>query len=395
MSVFRMTSFKKRIFISMALMSVAISGTLFWMLKNHDRRRYQQSFLKDLSVLLKQKDFQHNTNDSADVLTLRKKDGHFQKSVNDTKENMLNESQAQWTKFPYPLDINMVELVRKLRANLSVDHKPIFPYQYEFAYHSVDSCVNSSPFFIFLIKSSVQNHQYRSTIRETWANSKLMHKYNFERMFLVGNSKKENTQAALENENDMYKDMILMSFFDNYFNNTLKTIGSIHWTAKHCNRSKFVVFVDDDVLVSTSRLVEFLKHKVTSPIFFGGFIQTHKPVRNVKVKWYVSPNDYPHEEYPPMPSGGFMIMTMEFVIDLHFASQYTKKFILDDCYLGILAYKLQVSPVYIGSVYMTRVRMGSRVFNTSMIANHHYSASSMKTAWLYLQKVEQEVSDSS
>ncbi|XP_033758396.1 beta-1,3-galactosyltransferase brn-like [Pecten maximus] len=220
-------------------------------------------------------------------------------------------------------------------------------------------------------------------IRETWANSMLMRKYNFIRMFLLGNPKKVKGLSAIENENDIHKDMVLMSFHDNYYNNTLKTIGAIHWTVTHCNRSRFVVFVDDDMLVSTSRLVDFLENNATLSIFFGGFIKKHRPIRGKRLKWYVPRDDYPHDEYPPMPSAGFMIMTIDFVIDLHFASQYTKKFIYDDCYLGILAYKLHVSPVHMRRVHMRRIK--DNAVYKSMIAAHGYSPSNLNLTWLALQ----------
>ncbi|XP_069104171.1 beta-1,3-galactosyltransferase brn-like [Argopecten irradians] len=310
-------------------------------------------------------------------------DESLHKSSNGSDVNDSRTEQNTWTELPYPLDIDTVEVVRKLRSGLYVEYRPIFPYPYQFTYHHV--CTQRSSLFIFLIKSATKNYESRMAIRETWANKDLMKKHDFIRMFLLGTDKSEMYLSAMKSEYDLYKDMLLMSFQDDYFNNTLKTTGAIHWTAKHCNRSKFVVFVDDDMLVSTERLVHFLKNKVNLSKYFGGFITNHRPYRDIKSKWYVSNKDYPYDVYPTMPSAGFMVMTMDYVIDLQFAAQYTKKFIFDDCYLGILAYKLHVSPVHIDAVHVRRVAVSSSVFKTSMIASHSYNPSLLKKTWRTLQ----------
>ncbi|OWF53823.1 Beta-1,3-galactosyltransferase brn [Mizuhopecten yessoensis] len=311
----------------------------------------------------------------------------FDRSVTTLKRESLNHPRESWKRFPYPLDTDMVELVRKLRSNMAVKESPIFQYQYKFSYHPVHNCMEGSLLFIFLIKSAAGHFERRKAIRETWASSELMTKHNFIRMFLVGSPEKQLEMSDLRDEHEHHRDLIIMSFRENYYNNTLKTIGAIHWTVQHCNRSKFVVFVDDDMLIFTTRLVDFLKFNATLPNFFGGAIQLHKPQRFRKSKWYVSPQDYPHDTYPPMPSAAFMIMTMNFVIDLHFASQYTKKFIYDDCYLGILAYKLRVTPVSIHSVKIGLLSKKSIVFKyeaRSLLAAHGYSPSLLRITWRIL-----------
>ncbi|OWF53824.1 beta-1,3-galactosyltransferase 5-like [Mizuhopecten yessoensis] len=293
-------------------------------------------------------------------------------------------TKAPWSNFSFPLDVDMIQLVQKLRSNIPVEHKPVFVYGYTFTHYKVDRCVDGSPFFIFLIKSAVTNVESRAAIRKTWANSALIEKYNSVRMFLVGTPDKRTVLSAVEEENNIHKDILIMSFRENYYNNTLKTIGAIHWTVQHCNRSKFVIFVDDDMLVSTTRLVEFLETNVTLPTFFGGHVaKDNIPFRNETSKWYVSLKDYPYSVYPPMASAGFMVMTINFVIDIHFASQYTKEFNFDDCYLGMVAYKLHVKPVYIRSVFVEPMNITR---NTHLIAAHGFPPSKMISSWSELQK---------
>ncbi|XP_021358725.1 uncharacterized protein LOC110453864 [Mizuhopecten yessoensis] len=299
---------------------------------------------------------------------------------NTSKVNVEDSPKDQWTKFRYPLDVDMVELVRKLKSNIPVAHKPIFPYSYNFTHHRIAKCMSGTPFFIFLIKSAVANDENRAAIRETWAHSKLQKKYNFIRIFLVGSSDKKSVMSAIKTESSKYNDIVRMSFLDNYYNNTLKTTGAIHWTVQHCNRAKFVVFVDDDMLVSIKSLYSFIHTKVTGPTYFGGHIDVQYPQRQKGDKWYVSNQDYPYAIYPPMPSGGFLIMTMNFVIDLHFATQYTRRFIYDDVYLAILAYKLRVRPVNIPKVYVTPIRLDNGLLQNSL-AVHGFDPSALRLTW--------------
>ncbi|XP_069129258.1 beta-1,3-galactosyltransferase 1-like [Argopecten irradians] len=322
------------------------------------------------------------SNNTASIESLHKNN----KSSNGSGVKNSNTEKNTWKEFPYPLDIDTVELVRTLRSGLPVVHRPIFPYPYQFNYHHPYACTQGSSLFIFLIKSAIKNYQSRMAVRETWANTDLMRKYNFIRMFLLGTDKNEIYLSAVKSEYDLHKDMLLMSFHDDYHNLTLKTTGGIHWTAQHCNRSKFVVSVDDDMLVSTERLVHFLETKATPSKFFGGFVTGHKPLRDPRSKWYVSNQDYPHDVYPPMPSGGFIVMSMDYVVDLHFAAPYTKMIKLEDCFLGIMAYKLHVTPVFIRGIYVGQVNVNSNIFKTSMIAAHSYSPSLLKQTWIALQK---------
>ncbi|OWF51242.1 beta-1,3-galactosyltransferase 5-like [Mizuhopecten yessoensis] len=395
-----MASFIKVLKQLLRLVLVLATGMLVWNFDRLTTSRKYQHYRKALSWKL--------TNDTksnlTDVQYLNIDTGNWEESKisKTTKFHQLestfystesmemkssNHTKDPWSAFPYPLNVDMVELVRKLKSNIHVEHKPLFVYQYNFKHYRIDKCVDGSPFFIFLIKSAVNNVKNRVAIRETWSHLSLMEKYNSVRLFLVGTPDKQMELSAVEEENNLHKDIILMSFRDNYYNNTLKTIGAIHWTVQHCNRSKFVVFVDDDMLVSTTRLVKFLKSEVTVPTFFGGYITRHSPYRGKRSKWYVSPQDYPHDVYPPMPSAGFMIMTMNFVTDLHFASQFTRFFNFDDCYLGILAYKLHVKPVYIRSVYVVHIATYSRTFNLQLMAAHGYPPSKLKSAWRALQKI--------
>ncbi|XP_069115654.1 uncharacterized protein [Argopecten irradians] len=293
----------------------------------------------------------------------------------------------KWSKYPYPLDVNMVKLVTELKSNRTVGVKPVFPYNYSYSFRRKDWCGKHKPFFIFLIKSAIGNIDSRSAIRQTWAQTKLQRKYNFEKFFFVGSSENKTDMTAVGRETIKHKDVVQISFRENYYNNTLKTIGAIHWTVKYCNCAKFVVFVDDDIVVSTKQLNRFLVRKLTTGLtFYGGHINPQVPQRDKSNKWYVSEADYPHKEYPPMPSGGFLIMTMNFVVDLHYASQYTKKFIYDDCFLSILAYKLHVTPINLSNVYMWPVHQDLRRLRTSLAVHGDYSPDLLFHVWQLLRQ---------
>lgn len=199
----------------------------------------------------------NKTNNDRPYKTTRK----FSKTKHVSVKTNKNQSDLVWTNFRFDLDMDMLELVRNVKDHIPVTVKPVFVYTYEFKFFQ-GRCVSGKPAFIFLIKSAVKNFARRTAIRETWANNGTLVTYNIVRMFLVGSTDNQSYTSAVLKENNIHNDILQMSFHDDYYNNTLKTVGAIHWAVQYCNRSDFVIFVDDDMFVATPRLSNFLKTKV-------------------------------------------------------------------------------------------------------------------------------------
>ena len=59
-------------------------------------------------------------------------------------------------------------------------------------------------------------------------------------------------------ESFIYGDIIQENFIDGYYNLTLKTIMGFKWSSKYCSNAKFIMKLDDDVVVNTFDLLNYL-----------------------------------------------------------------------------------------------------------------------------------------
>lgn len=73
-------------------------------------------------------------------------------------------------------------------------------------------------------------------------------------VFAVGYSKLY--EEIVKKEYINYEDVIQLSFFNTYKNNTPKTIKSYDWVVSSCPRTTFVLFVEDDFYVNIPNILQ-------------------------------------------------------------------------------------------------------------------------------------------
>lgn len=214
-------------------------------------------------------------------------------------------------------------------------------------------------------------------------------------------------KAAIHNESKRYGDIVQSSGVDNYYNNTLKTAMALRYVVERCP-SDFTLTIDDDFIFevdnfmkhivqlaslertftddansslperppeigssSQSKLtdvvrdlkpnqdvgldyrakqsnrIETLKNlrSLSNQYLYNGNLQHYVfPSRQLFDKWYISRPDYAYNRYPPFVSGGSVLMSFKTVRHFYLASYFTRAFIFDDVYLGMLAYRLGFLP---------------------------------------------------
>ncbi|XP_011504271.1 PREDICTED: beta-1,3-galactosyltransferase brn isoform X2 [Ceratosolen solmsi marchali] len=79
---------------------------------------------------------------------------------------------------------------------------------------------------------------------------------------------------------------------------------------------------------------------------FAGFVFNSSPHRYKSSKWYVSLKEYPYNMWPPYITAGVYILSKEALMDMYYASMYTKYFRFDDIFLGIAARKVDIEPFH-------------------------------------------------
>ncbi|VDP94438.1 unnamed protein product [Trichobilharzia regenti] len=152
----------------------------------------------------------------------------------------------------------------------------------------------------------------------------------------------------LENESKVYQDMLIGSFYDTYFNLTLKLMSTYRWAATFCDqKTPLYIFIDDDYVLlpnNTINLVRklnasFIKSIIGGPVHPSSIVA--RPSKDYfHLKWAVSEREYPWERYPPYFYGTGYILSSTIVNDASLAMAFTQNIRIDDSYLGIVLSRL-------------------------------------------------------
>lgn len=145
-------------------------------------------------------------------------------------------------------------------------------------------------YFGCIVISAPQHAEMRNGIRKTWG--QLM-----KPIFIMGLHDVK-TLLSVEHESQIYDDIIVEDFVDNYLNLTIKAAYAFGAFLKYFGGSKYFVKADDDIFLSVENLHVLLgtvpEHKLV-----GNVVSHSKPVRSDRSKWYMPKFLYPWDMYPP------------------------------------------------------------------------------------------------
>ena len=150
-------------------------------------------------------------------------------------------------------------------------------------------------------------------------------------------------QTKLQEEAQLYDDIVVFDFLDTYVNLTIKTIVSLNWVFKAYNTDIFLK-LDDDMLLNVTNvhhtLLRYLHNQIEHKgnVILGECSSGASPRRNLPHKWGVSKEAYPHPTYPRFCKGSYAL-TRSAVSSLLSQTHNTSLLHLEDVSVGILAKK--------------------------------------------------------
>ena len=221
-----------------------------------------------------------------------------------------------------------------------------------------DLCQDPKTYLMIYVHSDPDNVERRRTVRNTWASKEILEKYNAKLLFLTGLVKNENTEAALENENELHKDILQGNFTDTYRNLTYKAITGLRWVSDYCSHAVYVLKTDDDIVVDIHRVVRlmrsYIEHKWGKKNLLIGYIWPHMNVeRNVNSKWYTSEEEFPKDYFLKYCSGSAFIMSTDVAKKFYETSLKTPFFWIDDYYVtGMLAHGSNITATNLNDRYI-------------------------------------------
>jgi len=173
---------------------------------------------------------------------------------------------------------------------------------------------------LIVVCSAVENIDRRNAIRSTWGDTGRLTAAGVSLVFLVARTDPGRSPPGIERrvaaEYRHQGDVVQADFIDDYVNLTAKTVAALRWAARACPRVSYVMKSDDDVYVNLAALTRRLEAERTTQIstfnlddaaarafIMGQVVDSARPVRDRRSRWYTPTSIYPAEFYPPYTSG--------------------------------------------------------------------------------------------
>ncbi len=107
--------------------------------------------------------------------------------------------------------------------------------------------VNETDVFLLIyVHSAPQNFKRRQSLRDTWLRRSMFKTIRV--VFMMGYSSDKKVREKLELESNIYGDIVQEDFIDAYKNITYKGIMAMKWIAEYCNKTRYILKVDDDIV---------------------------------------------------------------------------------------------------------------------------------------------------
>ncbi|CAM1306477.1 Uncharacterised protein g4370 [Pycnogonum litorale] len=112
---------------------------------------------------------------------------------------------------------------------------------------------------LIVVHSSVGHDEQRNALRNTIGIHRYSFKINYTMMFVVGFVDKVDDQERIFEEYNKHQDMLLMMTPDSYNFMSYKALGWLKFLALGCTKFKYILKIDDDVLVNFNVLTDEIK----------------------------------------------------------------------------------------------------------------------------------------
>ncbi|KAK3913229.1 Beta-1,3-galactosyltransferase 5 [Frankliniella fusca] len=217
------------------------------------------------------------------------------------------------------------------------------------------------PLVLVLVHTALGHTAERALIRATWGSRLLAPRAEVLVRFMVGQPSGEGADAAqrrIAEEAAAFGDIVQGSFVDTYRNLTYKHAMALKWFARRCPEATYLLKVDDDVVVNTPVLLDFV-HNAMSPhgarrLLACTVLAHARPKRTWRSKWHVGYREYPHDEYPTYCAGWAVLYSPDVAFALYREVQRTPYFWIDDVLVtGVLAERLGVTHASWASLVLT------------------------------------------
>ncbi|XP_038721017.1 beta-1,3-galactosyltransferase GALT1-like isoform X1 [Tripterygium wilfordii] len=234
--------------------------------------------------------------------------------------------------------------------------------------------------------STANNFKRRMAVRRTWMQYPAVRTGLVAVRFFVGLHKNQIVNEELWNEARTYGDVQLMPFVDYYSLITWKTLGICIFGTEVVS-AKFVMKTDDDSFVRVDEVLASLERvKLSHGLLYGLINSDSRPHRSSDSKWYISPEEWRDEKYPPWAHGPGYVVSQDIakaVYKMHREGRL-KMFKLEDVAMGIWIADIAKDGLKVQ--YKNEERIHNLGCKDGYVVAHYQGAREMLCLW---QKLEE------
>ncbi|XP_071486464.1 beta-1,3-galactosyltransferase 5-like [Diadema antillarum] len=209
-----------------------------------------------------------------------------------------------------------VDSEQGVTAEFTIDDwvSEIDKHEYPYIINPDDTCLvrRSIPEEILLViavYSAPSNRARRDAVRHTYGNQSVWPVSTegapmVRVVFMLGATNDKSLQSQLEEESDLYGDIVQEAFQDTYLNLTRKTVMTLKWVTSFCRNAIYMMKVDDDVILNVERVTNFLLLSPSEDFTAGARSRRAQVMRDKRMKYYTPKHVYNLTHYEPYYMGG-------------------------------------------------------------------------------------------
>lgn len=254
----------------------------------------------------------------------------------------------------YPRDENPTAFRKRLNPFLTIPDLPMEPLNSLGGWAVQEACRYPME-VLFFVHTATTHWTHRAAYRDTLADPPASSLFNWTMVFFIGRAD-DNLLTSLWNrlEAEALGDLVILPFLDTYRNLSAKFVGGMQWVLTHCSKVRYIVKLDDDLVVEPFRLTEYLRcnMKPDSRNLHCSVLARQSVIRHKDSPWFVPQELFQEHQYYVYCAGMAIIMTLPVMRDLYRWSRLIPPYSVDDAYVtGDLALAARVGHVYMNAMF--------------------------------------------
>ncbi|KAG0721931.1 Beta-1,3-galactosyltransferase 2 [Chionoecetes opilio] len=216
--------------------------------------------------------------------------------------------------------------------NQTLVGRPAF-IPHRFLIEEADACLRKGREVevVVYVHSAISRVKQRQQTRLTWASSSAL---KMVVVFMVGRAKDDTEREIVRRESELYHDIVQGDYGDYYHLLSYKGLSSLYWITRNCAHVPWTLHADDDILIDTFLLKQFLQVQRDT----SDESKLHcRTIRHAKVlrkgKWKVTQEEMDAKRYPTYCQGILWYINTRQLPNLLDASTSVNYLWVDDVYI--------------------------------------------------------------